>query len=131
MVHSFYCFLCLWISLLCLYLDNNRLVSFLIVWWAKTLFFFMIKSISCFRLFSTFIGKSKQVVFGSVIMRSLLLLIYTSIVIMSWLNCYELFWRFYYANKKDIVFDCFCFLVCMNNFQILLVLVTLEVWLTV
>ena len=47
------------------------------------------------------------------------------------LNCFKRFWRFYYADTKDIVFVWFQFLVCVNYLQFLFVLIILEFWLIV
>ena len=54
---------------------------------------------------STFLGKLTDLVFGSVFITSLLLLIYTPIVIMTWLICCKVLWCFYYADTKDIDFS--------------------------
>ena len=65
---------------------------------------------------------------SSVFITSLLSFLITPIVITTWLNCYKTFWWIYYTGTKDTVFVWFHFLVCMNYFQLLFVLVILEVW---
>ena len=74
------------------------------------------------------LGKSKQKVFGSVVITSLLSTKWTPTVIMSWLNCWKSFCWFYYAETKDIVFAQFHFLICLNYFQLLFVVIILWVW---
>ena len=68
-------------------------------------------------------SKLKQKVLGS-----LFTIIFSSMIIMTWLNCCKLFLRFYYADTKDTVFAWFHFLICMDCFQHLFVQVLLEVW---
>ena len=60
-VHLFYCFPWSSISFPCLYLDNNWISAFFIVCSAKNLLGFMGKSISCFKLLSTSLGKWKWI----------------------------------------------------------------------
>ena len=56
-------------------------------------------------------------------------------IIITWLNCCKVFWWFYYADTKVIVFVWFHFLVCMNYIQLIFVLIfvliILEGWLIV
>ena len=61
---------------------------------------------------------------------SLIAIIFSSMIIMTRLNCCKLFWWFYYADTKYI-FVWFHSLICMNCFQLLFVLIILEVWLIV
>ena len=86
MVNFLFCFLCSWISFSCLYLDNNWLILFLIVSLAKI-----------------------------VIILSLFVIMIIPIVIMAWLNNFKLFWWFYYAYTKDIVFVWLSTFICANN----------------
>ena len=104
MIQSFYCFLCTWISFPSLYLENNWLISFFVECSAK--------SSLCLKLMPRPLGKSNRKVFGSVFITN------TPIIIMTWLNCFKVFWWFYCVDTKYIV--CvwfFFFLVCMNYFQ--------------
>ena len=91
-VHLFCCFLCSWISFPCFYLDNNCLTSLFIASSAKSSLCFMTESISSSKLLSASIGRSKQKVFGSVVITSLLFTMYTPIIIMTWLISCKLFW---------------------------------------
>ena len=50
---------------------------------------------------------------------------------MTWLNWGKLFWWFYHADTKDVIFFWFRCLICLNYFQHLFVLRILEVWLIV
>ena len=91
----------------------------------------MIKSISCSKFQSTPLGKSKWNFFCPVVISSLLSPMCTPIIIMTWLDCCKAFWWFRYVDKVDMLFLWFCFLVCKNYFQLLFVLIILEVWLIV
>ena len=89
-----------------------------------------------FMLLSIFKMKLKRIALGSVIITNLLSSICTSILIMTWLNCCNFFWWFYCVDTKDTIFICFFFVfcffsVCANYFQLLFVLIILEVWLRV
>ena len=91
----------------CLYLDNNCLILFFIVFLTKSSLCFMIKSISCFILSPASLVKTKWKSFGSIIIIDLL----SFIIIMTWLNCFcpnwfccEVLLSLYYADTKDIVF---------------------------
>ena len=50
---------------------------------------------------------------------------------MTWLNCIKHFWWFYDPTTKDTLFAWLCFLVWLNYFQVLYVLIILKVWLIV
>ena len=58
----------------------------------------MINSISYFKFSSTSLGQSKlkQKVLGS-----LSTIIFSSMIVMTWLNCCKLLWWFYYADTRD------------------------------
>ena len=60
------------ISFPCLYLDNNRLTSLFIVCFAKSSLCFIIKSVSYLKLLSKSLNKLKWIVFGFVLITSLL-----------------------------------------------------------
>ena len=60
------------------------------------------------------------------ILGSLITIIFSS-NIMTWLNCCKLFSWFYWTDAKDIVFVWFHFLIYMNCFQLLFVLIILKV----
>ena len=82
----------------------------------------MRKLISCFKLLSAPLGKSKWIAFDSVIITSLLFLMITSIVITTWLNCCKVFWCFYCVEKLVKLFvsffglyELFIAFVCANN----------------
>ena len=119
MAHPFYCFLCSWISFPCLYLDNNFLISFFIVYSAKSSLCLMI---SFTKLLSASLGPSKRKVFDSVVTMSSIYAMYASIITITWLNCCELFWWFYYVDKIDAVyvwfrlFELFSAFIRANNF---------------
>ena len=70
---------------------------------------FVIKSILRFKSLSIYLGKSKWIVFGSVIIMSLLFFIITPIVITSWLHYHKMISCFYCVDTNDIVFASFCF----------------------
>ena len=130
MVRLLYCFLCLWISFPCLYFEKNWLISFFVLCLAKNSLCFIIESISCFRLPSIFLFKSKRIAFGSAVIASFLPSVCTPIIIITWLNCCKVVWWFYYADAEHMAFAWFRFLVCLN-FQFLFVLIILEAWLIV
>ena len=90
-IQSFYCFLCTWISFPSLYLENNWLISFFVECSAK--------SSLCLKLMSRPLGKSNWKVFGSVFITNML----SPIIIMTWLNCFKVFWWFYCVDTKYIV----------------------------
>ena len=117
-VYSFCCFPCSWISFPCIHLDNNCLIECS----AKSSMFYD-RLNSCFKLMPASLNKSKWKVLGSVVITSLLFRIITMI----WLNCFKVIWQFYCVDTKDIIFARFRFLVCLNYFQLLFVLVVLEV----
>ena len=123
MDHLFYCFSFTWISFRWLYLS-------IVVRYekcpAKVLLRFIIKSISWSKVLSTSLIKSKTKAVCLVIIASLFSQICTPIIIMTWLNCFKLFWRFYYIDAKDIIFAWFHFLVCLNYFQLLFAQIILE-----
>ena len=52
-------------------------------------------------------------------------------LIITWSNCYTVFYWFHHTDTKDIVVAWFLFLVYMNEFQLLFELIILEDWLTV
>ena len=135
MVHWLCCFWCTWILLPCLYLNNNWEILFVIICCAKKSFYYttLVLRIILFKGASDIssLRKSKWINFGSVITTSLLYLMFTPIVVLTWLNCCKVFWWFYYANTKDIVLVWFHFLVCINYFQLLFALIILEVELIV
>ena len=87
----------------------------------------MIESISCSKILSKSLGKSKQNVFGSVVIMSLTYSMCAHIIITTWLNCCKLFWW----CAKDIIFVYFRFLVWANYFQLLFMLIILKIWLIV
>ena len=105
-------------------LKNNCTASFFILFSAKYSLLFMINSISCFKYSSTTFGQSKlkQKVLGSLIK-----IMFSSMIVMAWLNCCKPFWWFYHADTKDIVFVSFDFLIYINCFHLLFVLIILEV----
>ena len=122
MDHLFYCFSFTWISFRWLYLS-------IIVRYekcpAKVLLRFIIKSISWSKVLSTSLIKSKTKAVCLVIIASLFSQICTPIIIMTWLNCFKLFWRFYYTDAKDIIFawfhslfELFPAFICANNIGI-------------
>ena len=74
-----------------------------------------------------FLGKSRWMVFCSIVITSLLSLI----IKMTWLNCCKVFWWFYCFDTEDTIFFWFRCLVCKNYFQLLFVLIILEVTLIV
>ena len=127
-IHLLCCFPCSWISFSCLYFNNNCSVSIFILFSAKDWFLFMINSISCIKFSSTFWSQSKlkQKVLGS-----LITVIFSSTIVMTWLNCCRLFWWFYYADTNDTVFVWFRYLISLNYFQLLFVLIILEVYLII
>ena len=112
-VYSFCCFPCSWISFLCLYFSNNCSILFFYFIVSKDSLLFMINSILCFKFSSTSLGQSKlkQNVLGP-----LVTVIFSSVMMMTWLNCCKLFWWLYYTDTKDTVFVWFHFLICMNCF---------------
>ena len=62
---------------------------------AKYSLCFMIESISCFKFLLTSLSKSKRIIFGSVIITSMLSSMFTPVVIMISLNClFSLFEQF-------------------------------------
>ena len=71
-IQSYYYFPCSWMSFTCLYLNNNRLILFFILCSVNNSLSLMIKSISYFNLLLITLGKLKWIVFGSVIITSLL-----------------------------------------------------------
>ena len=99
------CFWCTWILLPCLYLNNNWEILFVIICCAKKSFYYttLVLRIILFKGASDIssLRKSKWINFGSVITTSLLYLMFTPIVVLTWLNCCKVFWWFYYANTKD------------------------------
>ena len=125
--NKFLCFNCvsfpwLWISFRCLYLYNKS--SFFIACTAKASLCFMIKSIQCFRLPSKFLDKSKKIVFGPVIITSLLPLITTPIIITTWLKCSKVLFLILLCSYKKysiclILFfnlhELFPAFICANN----------------
>ena len=60
----------------------------------------------------------------------LITIMFSSMIKMSWLNCCKIFCWFYYADTKDTVSVWFHFLIFINGFQLLFVLI-LEVLLIV
>ena len=87
-----------------------------IIWESRFLFFvwlkihcFIIESISCFRPFSIFLHKSKQIVSDSVVILSLLSLTCTSSIKMTQSSSCKVVWWLYYADIKDIAFAWFSF----------------------
>ena len=96
-------------------------------------FKFIIPRWSYYELFELFqfnlCDKLKTNLCGSFVM---LFSIFMNILgsLMATIFCCKPFWGFY-ADTKDIVFPWFQFLICMNCFQLLLMLIILEVWLTV
>ena len=64
-----------------------------------------------------YLGKSKWKVLGSIAIRIKM-------------TC-KVFWWFYCVDKINTIFVYFFFLVCLNDFQLLLVLIILGVWLIV
>ena len=59
-IHSLCCFSCSPILSQCLYLDNNCSILLLIFFSANESFLFLINSILCFKLSSTFSSQSKS-----------------------------------------------------------------------
>ena len=49
------------------------------------------------------LGKSNWKVFGSVFITNMLSPMCTPIIIMTWLNCFKVFWWFYCVDTKYIV----------------------------
>ena len=109
---------------LCLYFSNSCSISFFVLFSAKDSLLFIINLISCFKLSSSSLGqwKSKQNVLGS-----LITIILSSMIILTWFNCCKLFYWFYYAETKDIVSVWFHFLISMNCFQFFFLLIILKV----
>ena len=58
-------------------------------------------------------------------------IIFSSIAIMTCLNYCELFWWFYYAETKCIVFVWFHLLICLNYFMLLFALIILKIYLII
>ena len=106
-------------------------ILFFIIYLVKKSLGFRVELISCFRLLSILLVKFKRIVFGSVIITSLLSAMRAPVVTMTWLNCYKAFWWFYYAATKATLFVWFRILVCLNYFQFLFVLIILGIWLIV
>ena len=108
----------------CFYLNNNCSILFFIKFSAKDSLLFMMNSISCLKFSSASLGRwnLKQNV-----LESLITIIFSSMIIMTRLNCCKLFRWFYYDDTKDIVFVLFHFLICMNCFQLSFELIILEV----
>ena len=69
----------------------------------------MKEAVSCYKFLSTFLGKSKWIVFGSVITTSFLSSMCNSIIIMTCLNCCKVFWWFYCDGKVNTLFVWFGF----------------------
>ena len=126
MVLLFCCFLCTWTWFSCIYLDNNCSILFFFYSQLKMYCFFLINWISCSKFSSTFLGQSepKMKVLGS-----LITIKFSSIIIMTWLSYSKLFRWFYCIDEVDTKFFWFNFLICMNCFQLLFVLIILQVWL--
>ena len=122
---AFCCFLCSLILFQILYFNSNCSVSFFIIISTRDSLHFVINPISSFKFSSKCFGKSKlkQKVLGS-----LVTIIFSSIIIITSLNCCKLFEQLYYADKKDIaLFALFHFLIYMNYFQPLFALIILKV----
>ena len=90
-----------------LYLGSNCLISVFILFSDKDALLLIINSVSCFKFLSTFLGQSKLQRKG---LESLIKIIFSSMIIVTWLNYCKIFWRFYYADTKDKVFVWFHFL---------------------
>ena len=74
------------------------------------------------------LGKSKWKVLYPVVTTSLLSPMSGSIVIITLLNYCKAFCWFSWVVTKDIIFVWFRFWVCMNYFQLLIVLIILKIW---
>ena len=81
------CFLCSWKLFPCLYFNNNWSILFFIWFSAKDSLLFIINSVSCFKVSSTSLGWSK---WKQNILGPLIRIIFSSIIIMTWLNCCNL-----------------------------------------
>ena len=88
-------------------------------------------SISYFKLLSALRVKSKQILFDSVIIISLVSSTYSPIIIMTWLNCCKVFWPCYYSDTKDITYLSDFAFSLLNYFKLLLELIILGVCLKV
>ena len=62
---------------------------------------------------STYLGQSKQ---KWKFLGSLITTIFSSIIKMTWLNCYKVVYLFYCADTRNIVVAWFRFLICLNFF---------------
>ena len=127
MVHSFFFIT----SFSCLYLDNNCPTLFFVVCPAKSLLCFMIDQVLFAKLLSAYLGKSKRKVLSSAVVLSSIYSMCAPLILVTWLSYCKLFWWFYWVDKVDTIFVWFWFLVCINYFQLLFVLIILDVWLIV
>ena len=96
-VHSFRFFLCSEISCPCFYFNSNCLILFIMLFSAKDSLIFMMNSFLFFKFSSTSLSqlKSKQKVLGC-----LITIIFSSMIIMTWLNWYKLFSGFIMLMQK-------------------------------
>ena len=115
-----FCFLCSWIPFPCLHFNNNCSISFFILFSAKDslllydTFNFVLQILS--KIFRPIKIKIKG--FGISYYNN-----YSSIIIITWLNCRKLFWWFCCVDTKDSIclisffnlFELFSAFTCTNN----------------
>ena len=99
-----------------LYLNNDKVISFLLYAQLKVHNVLWQNKYLCFKLLQTSLCKSKWIAFSFFIIKCLLSSMFTPIIIMTWLNYCKMFWWLYYVDTKNIVFAWFHYLVCMNYF---------------
>ena len=124
--YCFYLFIChLFILFLpCFYRENNCSVS--------RFYFILRQRLIAFSDIFIFMFSIQNRNFKSLkYLLSLYTIIFPSIITMTLLNCCKLFWWFYNADTEDTVIVSFYFLIFINCFQLLFVLIILEVQLIV
>ena len=128
MYHSFSCIWCLWIFFPCLYLDNHCFISFFILSSAKALLFFIKKSISCFKFSSASLNQWKKKKKNDLgfLHNHVFFHDYNDLIKLSKTFLVILLCRY----KRYSIFLIY-YLICMNCFELLFALITLENWLII